>query len=144
MSSSANFFVRKNDSFLVTLPISIEDEENPQIILVDGGIEEYAKKLKEIPEEQIEYHWLKFKKPSWGMDCYLRELAYSGESMRDRTFSQEKLTEARIKYLLLGSSFFPETDKISYTKEGSYDVLSTSSQEFIKQIDPFIMRVFLA
>jgi hypothetical protein len=144
-----NFFIKKNESFVVTLPIDVSDEDSPQVILVDGGIEAYAKRLKEIPEESIEYHWCKFKRPNWGMDCIIKEQSYDGSGMRDRTFSPERFTELRLKFLLLGSSFFPETDQISFTKEaiaggGTYDVLSATSQELIKQLDPFILGIFLA
>jgi hypothetical protein len=144
-----NFFVKKNDSFTVTLPIDISDEDSPQIVIVDGGIEAYAKRLKQIPEDKIEYHWAKFKRPNWGLDCAIREQSYDGSGMRDRTFSPEKFTELRLKFLLLGSSFFPETDPVSFTKEaipggGMYDVLSLQSQELIKQLDPFILGVYLA
>ena len=139
----ANFFVQKNANVLVTLPIDITDPENPQIVFTDG-LEQYPVALQKIPEENLAYHWMRWRKPSWGMDCFLRELAYGGGSTRERTFSQEQLDIIRIKYLLLDSSFFSDSERISFTKQGNYEVLSGPSEEFINSIQPFILRIFLA
>lgn len=137
----ANFFVKPGDSFNITLPFDVSGPE-AQVIFVES-LSDYPKQLQQIPEDKIEYHWMKFRKPDWGLDCYLRELAHDGSGTRDRTFSPEKFDEARLRFLLLDSSFFPETDRVNFSRSGNYDILSSTSENFIKQLSPFILRLFL-
>jgi len=138
----ANFFVPKNDHFTVTIPLDCTDPENPQVVFAEG-LEGYPAALQKIPEEALAYHWMKWRKPAWGMDCFLRELAYIGGSTRERQFSQEQFDAVRIRYLLLDSSFFPEKDRVSFTKAGSYEVLSGPSEELVNSLQPVLLRIFL-
>jgi len=141
---AGNFFVKKTDNFTVTLPFDVSDPEAPQIIF-GSGIESYPDRLNAVKEENIEYHYCKFRKPSWGLDCFVRELGYSiqnGQNGQERVLSQERLSEARIQYLLIDSSFFGD-HKVSFIKTSSYEILSADCEEVIKTVEPLILRVFL-
>jgi hypothetical protein len=138
----ANFFVKKNESFFVTLPFDCRNPQDPKIIFTDG-LADLPKNLQAVPEEALEYHFMKWRKPDWGMDCFLKELAYTGTGVRDRVFSSAKLDEVRLRYLLVDSSFFAKDTPIQFVQSGSYETLSGPTEEIVKQISPFILRVFL-
>jgi len=144
----ANFFVSKKDTFTVVFPFDCTDPDNPQVVFANK-FEEYPLALQAVAEENLEYHFLKFRKPDWGLDCYTRELSYQNASSAsygpaERVFSQEKLNEARLRYLLIGSSFFPTEEPISFTKRDTRDSLSEASEDLIKTLDPTILKMFLS
>lgn len=134
----ANFFIRKNETFKVTIPFDCSDPTAPLPIIGDS-IDSYVSLLKGAKEEHLQYHWCLFRRPDWGLDCFLRELAYSGVGQQ-RTFSPEKLLEARSQYLLLGSSLFDTPPAL--VRSERYEVLNAASLEYLRSLDPTTLRVF--
>ena len=152
----ANFFVKPSDQFTVTIPFDVSNPEDPQIIFA-AKLENYREALSNIPENCIEYHWMKFRKPDWGLDCYIRELSYvtvqssgTGGGMGtafgspERILSQERFDEVRLRYLLVGSSFFSNEGAIGFLNLDGRSKLNDTSEQFIKSLDPVILRVFLS
>ena len=151
----ANFFIKKSDQFSVTIPFNVSDPDDPAVIFA-AKLEDYPIALQRVPEETIEYHWMKFRKPDWGLDCFMRELSYvtvqtnanagtmgSAFGAPERVISQERFDEVRLRYLLVGSSFFKESS-IGFVSQNGRECLNDTSEQFIKQLDPVILRLFLS
>jgi hypothetical protein len=139
----ANFFVKRTDSFTVTLPFSIIDEESP-VVVITQSLKEYPEVLQSIPEDKLEFHWCKFKKADFGLDCLIRELSMNNLSSNlavpQRVLSEEKLLELRVRYLLQATSFI---EGLTFTKAGNYDALTQDSEEKMRTLPPEVLRVFL-
>lgn len=141
----ARYFITPDESFNVVCPFDIRDEENPQTLFLDPLT--MHETLKAIPESRLEFQWIKFRRCTWGLDCYLRELAYSGSKsgmVQDRQFSPERFDEARLRYLTMESSFFKLADmKVSFGQTEGYPTLSADCEALLKRLGPVTLGIFL-
>ncbi len=141
----ANFFIKKDSSFEIVIPFDCRSE-TPQMLL---GPEpsNYPAILQSLPEEDIQFHWFKFRRPDWGLDCYLRELGFTASKtgeIKDRVLSQDRLNEVRLRYLTMDASFFAaESKKITFSPAEHGQVLTTDCEDFLKTMDPAILNMFL-
>lgn len=136
---AANFLIPKDETFRVTIPIDVSKTE-PQIIFA-ASMEEYPAALQAVEEGKIEYHWCEFKRPAWGEDCLVREMAFTGDSVQTRIFSPERLDEARVRYFLKKTSLLP--DALNMTNNNGYETLASVAEEQVKRVKPFVIRAFL-
>lgn len=136
---AANFLIPKDETFRVTIPIDVSRSE-PQIIFA-STMEDYPAALQAVESSKIEYHWCEFKRPAWGEDCLVREMAFSGDSVQTRSFSPERLDEARVRYFLKKTSLL--LDALNMTNNGGYETLASVAEEQVKRIKPFVIRAFL-
>jgi len=141
-----NYFVKPESTFTVVCPFDISDPENPQLMIL-GEAKDMHVRLNAVKEENIEYHTITFKNITWGLDCLLRELAYSGSksgAVQDRVFSQERLNEVRLRYLLVDSSFFAAIGKkVTFSTNEGQQILSPDCEGLIKQLGPITLAIML-
>lgn len=136
---AARFTIPKDTAFEVTLPVDVSNPDAPRLIVVDS-LEKYIPALKAVPQGHLEFYHCTFRQPDWGLDCYVREQAYTGGSVNERSFSSEKQEEARLRYYLVGTTLID--DKFSFQNDGRYPLLSGVTEAAVRLIQPFALRLF--